>query len=388
MRLVVAALMAVIVGIVHMTPASAFYTSRGAGAASGLAASVPLATQLLAVQSGEGIVHVSWSEASTSLAVSHRVERSSTTGTVVACTTTSTSCDDTVIVAGTYTYRVITTFRTWTKTSTTSPPVTVVDHIPTATSFARDDPASTNLATVAWRITFSEAVTGLSMANLALTASGITGAALTSVSGSGTTWTVTATTGTGSGTLGASLTSSTGVTDATGNAVTVPVTGETYAIRPFFPTAFTLTDGGSNNRLDTGDTITLAFSTAIDQSTLCAAWTTAGDHSSASATVTLLDGGTANDSLAFALTACPTLHLGTIALGSTGYVAGGSATFTATLTVTVATRTVTITVGTRSGSGVIGSVGSAPTATFTPDPLLTATSGAAATGTVASTGRF
>lgn len=372
---------------VGAVPGWAFFTSRGAGAATAVAASVPRPTGVVASQTAEGTVRVSWNAVTTSLPISYEVRRSNgTTSAVVCSSSTGAPCIDSPVAAGTYTYTVATRSRSWSTTSVPSNAVTVVDNIPSVTSFVRTTPASTNAADVSWTVTFSEPVTGPTLTNFALTSTGITGAAITAVSGSGQTWTVTASTGSGSGTLTARLSSAAGIRDATGNAPVAPVTGETYSIRPFFPSTLTLANGGSNNRIDTGDTITLTFSSPFDHASLCAAWSSAGDHSSTAAVATVVDGGAGNDSMTFALAACPTLRLGTLALGSTGYVSGGSATFGATLTATASG--IAITLGTKAGAGTIGSVGSAPTATFTPDSALRATSGVAPVGTVNSTGRF
>ena len=61
----------------------------------------------------------------------------------------------------------------------------------------------TSAATVSWTVTFSKGVTGVSAAAFTLApSSGVSGAYITAVTGSGTTWTVTANTGIGAGTLG------------------------------------------------------------------------------------------------------------------------------------------------------------------------------------------
>lgn len=391
MRTVLASVTMTVALVVGALPAWAYFTSTGAGAATGVAASVPRPASVVATRTGEGTARVTWTAATGSFPVTDEVRRSNGTSTVTVCTSSNARiCDDTAVPPGTYTYTVVSRYRTWSATSAPSASFTMVDNVPTVVSFARNSPASTNLATVAWTVTFSESVNGPTTANFALTTTGLSGAVITGVTGGGSTWTVTAFTGSGSGSMTARLVSASGITDSTGNPPAVPVTGETYSIRPFFPTAFGITNGGSNNRIDSGDSMAITFSTTVDHRSLCGAWTEAGDHSSTIATVTVIDGGTANDSLSFALGTCPTLRLGTVTLGSDGYVAGGSATFTATLTATATSVTIVLGArpGTGSGAGSIGSVGSAPTATFTPDPLLSSSAGAGATGTVTSTGRF
>jgi hypothetical protein len=106
------------------------------------------------------------------------------------------------------------------------------------------------------------------------------------------------------------------------------------------------------------------------------------------AVVTVVDGGAGNDSLTFAAAGCPTLRLGTVSLGSTGYVSGGNATLAATIRYTVATRTILVTFGVKSGTGSIAVVGGSPVATFIPDAALTSITGAPVFGTITSTGRF
>ncbi len=79
---------------------------------------------------------------------------------------------------------------------------------PTATvvSIATVGSATTSAASVSWTVTFSQAVTGVATGNFALAATGVSGASITNVTGSGTTWTVIASTGSGSGTLGLNMT--------------------------------------------------------------------------------------------------------------------------------------------------------------------------------------
>ncbi|MBX7106483.1 MAG: hypothetical protein K1X57_20580, partial [Gemmataceae bacterium] len=57
------------------------------------------------------------------------------------------------------------------------------------------DPATNNLATVRWQLTFSQPVASLTASHLQLVGAGATGATITGVAGGGTTWTVTAGTG-------------------------------------------------------------------------------------------------------------------------------------------------------------------------------------------------
>ncbi len=114
--------------------------------------------------------------------------------------------------AGTYNFYLVTysnnNCTTDAVTTTLSNAVVVVTP-PVVSSIARTsaNPTETGLP-VSWTVTFSKAVTGVDAADFSLVQTGgVTGASISSVTGSGTTWTVTASTGTGTtaGTLGLNL---------------------------------------------------------------------------------------------------------------------------------------------------------------------------------------
>jgi hypothetical protein len=110
---------------------------------------------------------------------------------------------------------------------------------PTVSSMNRVTASPTNAASVQWTVTFSESVTGVAAGNFTLVNGGLGGSpAVTGVSGSGTTWTVTASTGTGSGTLGLNLTSAGSIQDTVGNGLagTIPFTGQVYTVDRTAPT--------------------------------------------------------------------------------------------------------------------------------------------------------
>ena len=108
---------------------------------------------------------------------------------------------------------------------------------PTVLSINRADADPTYATSVSWTVTFSSAVTGVNAADFTLIQGGVvSGAAITQVSGSGTSWTVTASTGTGTGTLGLNLVDNDTIIDGasvplggtgTGNG---NFTGEVYTI--------------------------------------------------------------------------------------------------------------------------------------------------------------
>ena len=79
------------------------------------------------------------------------------------------------------------------------------DRNPVVSSIRRGRPNPTSGAIVNFTVTFSESITGVDTSapfnDFALTTTGVTGAAITGVSGSGATRTVTVNTGSGSGTI-------------------------------------------------------------------------------------------------------------------------------------------------------------------------------------------
>jgi MSHA biogenesis protein MshQ len=107
---------------------------------------------------------------------------------------------------------------------------------------ASSDPTSP-ATVVSWTVDFNTSVTGVNTADFALVqGGGVTGAAITSVTGSGTSWTVTANTGSGTGTLGLDLVDNDSIIDAG----SVPLggagagngdfTGQVYTVSPPFCT--------------------------------------------------------------------------------------------------------------------------------------------------------
>ncbi|MGH8806733.1 MAG: hypothetical protein ACREX0_02490, partial [Noviherbaspirillum sp.] len=123
-------------------------------------------------------------------------------------------------------------------TRTMSNAVVVATPPPTVVSINRAGTSPTTPgASVSWTVVFDKSVTGVDAADFALVqAGGVSGAAITSVSGSSTTWTVAANTGSGTGSLGLNLVDNDTIADAggrklggtgTGNG---NFTGQVYAI--------------------------------------------------------------------------------------------------------------------------------------------------------------
>ncbi len=140
---------------------------------------------------------------------------------------------------------------------------------PTVSSINRADSSPTNATSVHFTVTFSEAVTGVDSSDFALAASGVSGASITNVSGSGGSYTVTVSTGSGDGTLGLNLVDDDSITDAAGNALggagtgNGNFTGQVYTIDKTAPTvsSIILADGNPTN----ADTVhfTVTFSEAV-----------------------------------------------------------------------------------------------------------------------------
>jgi surface-anchored protein len=87
---------------------------------------------------------------------------------------------------------------------------------PYVTGISRLDPNPVSGSPVRFEVTFSEAVTGVTIDDFVLDASGVVGAAINSFSGSGNTYTVTANVGTGEGTLRVRVVDNDSIVDTSG----------------------------------------------------------------------------------------------------------------------------------------------------------------------------
>jgi len=92
-------------------------------------------------------------------------------------------------------------------------------------SITRTNPDITSAASVSYIVTFSGAVTGVDINDFALTTTGLTGAATTSVSGSGSTYTVNVYTGLGVGSLRLDVVDDGSIVDTLGNPLGGPGPG-------------------------------------------------------------------------------------------------------------------------------------------------------------------
>jgi LPXTG-site transpeptidase (sortase) family protein len=153
---------------------------------------------------------------------------------------------------------------------TTGETYTIDKTAPSVSSSVRADPNPTNAASVDFTVTFSKAVTGVDTSDFGLTTTGVSGASITGVTGSGTTYTVSVNTGSGSGTLRLDVIDDDSIVDAVLNPLGGPglgngnfTTGETYTIDRTGPVVvFGVNTVPANNAvLTTGPTqITVEFS--------------------------------------------------------------------------------------------------------------------------------
>jgi beta-lactamase superfamily II metal-dependent hydrolase len=131
-----------------------------------------------------------------------------------------------------------------------------IDHTaPTVVSINRASASPTAASSVGFTVTFSEPVTGVGTADFALAVSGLSGASITGVTGSGAVYTVTASTGTGNGTLGVNLVDDDSIIDGPGNPLGGPgagngnFTGQTYTVNRAASTHLVISQvyGGGGN---------------------------------------------------------------------------------------------------------------------------------------------
>ncbi|HEY2703546.1 MAG TPA: hypothetical protein VGL20_07645, partial [Candidatus Dormibacteraeota bacterium] len=126
------------------TVAFAYWTAHGTGSASATSGMLALPSNVTATAtSTRGTVSLSWTGAigpDGNAVTRYRVQRLAGTTPSDACGTTATSpltsppttCSDTGVADGTYTYTVTAVYHSWTSTSAASSAVTVVPHAPTS----------------------------------------------------------------------------------------------------------------------------------------------------------------------------------------------------------------------------------------------------------------
>lgn len=130
----------------------------------------------------------------------------------------------------------------------------------TLNSIKRVGTVLTNSIVVTYIVEFAQSITGLTTSNFSLTSTGVNNPYVTAVSGSGTTWNVTAYSGTGNGTVTLNLANSNGINPGISN--TLPFAGETFTIDRVAPSLTSVSISSVNpaaSQAKTGDTVKVSF---------------------------------------------------------------------------------------------------------------------------------
>jgi hypothetical protein len=154
-------------------------------------------------------------------------------------------------------------------------------------------------------------------------------------------------------------------TDTAGNASTASA-GTVITVDTSVPTPsdVTLANGGTSQRIDTGDTVSILYSEQLNASTFCSAWTSnSGTQTLSNVTVNIANGTT--ETLTLTTASC-TFHLGSIVVAN--YVSATSSFTSSTVTWNPTTKIIQITMGTFTGSRNTGVIATAPK--YTPDATL------------------
>jgi hypothetical protein len=331
-------------------PSSSFWSSSGVGQGSSTTGTLNPPTAVTGTPNATGTVAVSWTASTgTPVPTGYYVTRTTGATTVAACGSSATalvagtSCSDTAVPAGSYTYQVVAVYRSWTATSTASAAVTVV----IATKLAFTTPPTTTVSGAT--ITPAPAVTVQTAAGAAVLLSGIsvTVAIGTNPSSGTLSGTATATTNTSgvatfsglsinkAGVGYTLLATSSGLTSTTSVAFTV-IAGSA--------TKFVLTPGSLSGPASATANIgsfTVQEQDAAGNPALAPAGGTAVTLSSTSTGVKVF--GASGATSGSAVTIPANLSSTTFYYGDT---AAGTPTITASGTLTSATQTVTVQAGT------------------------------------------
>jgi hypothetical protein len=148
---------------------------------------------------------------------------------------------------------------------------TIAKSAPSVSSIVRAGASPTNASTVHFTVTFSANVTGVDANDFALTTSGVTGASVSNVSGSGTTYDITATfTATDNGTVRLDLADDDSIVSATNVALGGAgatngnfTTGEVYAIDPIVPAVTSIARDSASPTNGSSISWTVTFSESV-----------------------------------------------------------------------------------------------------------------------------
>jgi hypothetical protein len=174
-------------------------------------------------------------------------------------------------------------------------------------------------------------------------------------------------------------------TDAAGNTGTSAT--NTFTVDTTTPTVSSVAlvnHGSTTGRVDASDTIVVTFSEQMKVSSFCSTWVSGDGNNQSLAsnndvTVTLTDGGASNDSISVSSGTC-SFNFGTVNLGSTAYITGGTRTFSgsgsskSSIASDATAHTLTITLGSSDSNGSVATVTSS-VATYTPSASIADSAG-------------
>ena len=271
-----------LIALIAALGAIAYFTTSGTGSGSASVGTINAPTNVVATADnasttlGPAPITITWDPPVSGATPSgyEVVRDNGSTHTTLDCT--ASPCVDAAATDDTYTYKVRSLLGTsWTSDYADSNSIQVVnDNIPPyVVSIDRADSDPTNAASVDWTVTFSESVSGVDTSDFTLAPTGVSGALISGVSGSGATWTVTATTGTGDGTLGLDLVDDDTITDGASNELGTSggpgngaFTGQVYTIDKTAPVASIDLQAGSDTGVSNSDDLTNAASLVFDVS--------------------------------------------------------------------------------------------------------------------------
>lgn len=159
---------------------------------------------------------------------------------------------------------------------------------PIVLSIARVSASPTNAVTINYTVTFSESVTGVNTTDFNLTTSGVSGAFVFSVSGSGNSYTVAVRTGSGDGTIRLNVIANGTIADSASNPLSSGFTvGETYDMDKTPPAVLSVVRASANPTTAAHVTFTVTLSEPVARNVFPACHlqlTTTGSISSAKIT--------------------------------------------------------------------------------------------------------
>ena len=144
-----------------------------------------------------------------------------------------------------------------------------IDNPPFVVSVNRAAAALTNAQSLTFNVTFNEPVSGVDANDFAIAATGVAGASITNVSGSGTTYSVTVDSGSGDGTVGLNFADNDSVIDSVGNPVggagagNGNFTGQTYTIDKTAPAVVSIVRASANPTGSPSVNYTVTFSESV-----------------------------------------------------------------------------------------------------------------------------